>query len=63
MKKLQNFKATNLTEDQMRKVAGGGKTTYSGLDGGGSDTGGGGRTHFDSGPASGQDTKDPNTGH
>ena len=62
MKKLQNFKANNLTEDQMRKVIGGKVTSYSG-NGSGSDTASGGETHFDSGPAAGSpDTKDPNTG-
>jgi hypothetical protein len=62
MKKLQNFKAINLTEDQMRKVSGGGTTSYTG-NGSGGDVGSGGRTTFTSGPAQGQETKDPNTGH
>jgi hypothetical protein len=53
MKKLQNFKANNLTEDQMRKIIGGAKTTYTDNKGGsGSDEASGGATKFDNGDSS-----------
>lgn len=59
MKKLQNFKAQNLTEDQMRKVVGGARdTTYSTVGGGsGTDTADNGVTTFTSGDSNGETAK------
>ena len=56
MKKLESFKAKNLTDDSMRRILGGRGTTYTTPSGGkgGNDDAVGGVTTFTSGDSAGQ---------